>query len=370
MAIIRDFDLYLNAGKTAPLVIDASQYDDSETWRFSLYTDEGQPYIPTDVAIVGTKSDGKMIANAGTVSNSKAIIQETKQITAAAGKAVFELLLDGETHGTANFIVMVEESPTENGISSDSDLSLFEQAIGGISSVYIAEAVATWMDENLTPTTPVVDKTLTVDGAAADAKVVGDKFNTAILTQGVLHDADLNDLENSGVYALVSNYSYTNCPITAGGTLTVTRVSSSAIYQNIVSQVQGSWMRAKMASTGVWTSWSQVNTPVDNTLTVTGAAADAKNTGDEINGLRDAISQIDAEVEMTPVDITYELASVEDIPEGGGSTGGLAFDSGYQDAQGYIHLTKNGVDLPSSSFTPFKVSVGGDAETITAINAI
>lgn len=176
MAIIRDFDLYLNAGLSTAVVINVNQYDSGETWRFSLYTEDGQAYTPTDVAIVGTKSDGNMIANAGTVSNGKAVIIETVQMTAAAGKAVFELIVDGETHGTANFVVLVEESPTENGIASDSDLSLFEQAIGGISSVYIAEAVATWMDEHLTPTTPVVDDTLTVQGAAADAKKTGDEI--------------------------------------------------------------------------------------------------------------------------------------------------------------------------------------------------
>lgn len=108
----------------------------------------------------------------------------------------------------------------------------------------------------------------------------------------------------------------------------------------------------------------------DKTLTVPNQAADGKAVGDEISDLKSAIDDIDADVELTSVDVTYELALSEDISEGGGSAGGLAFDSGYQDAQGYIHLTKNGVDLPSSSFTPFKVSVGGDAETITAINAI
>ena len=41
----------------------------------------------------------------------------------------------------------------------------------------IAESVSDWLDENLTPTSPPVDSTLTVSGAAADAKVTGDKID-------------------------------------------------------------------------------------------------------------------------------------------------------------------------------------------------
>lgn len=39
--------------------------------------------------------------------------------------------------------------------------------------------------------------------------------------------------------------------------------------------------------------------------------------------------------------------------------GGLAFNSGYQDEEGYIHLTMDGQDLSSDVFTPFQISGGG-----------
>ena len=41
----------------------------------------------------------------------------------------------------------------------------------------IAQDVSDWLDEHITPTTPAVDDTLTVSGAAADASVTGDKIN-------------------------------------------------------------------------------------------------------------------------------------------------------------------------------------------------
>ena len=40
----------------------------------------------------------------------------------------------------------------------------------------VPDAVNDWLDSNVTPTTPIVDKTLTISDAAADAKVTGDRI--------------------------------------------------------------------------------------------------------------------------------------------------------------------------------------------------
>lgn len=40
----------------------------------------------------------------------------------------------------------------------------------------VPDAVGNWLEENITPTTPVVDNTLTIPNAAADAKTTGDKI--------------------------------------------------------------------------------------------------------------------------------------------------------------------------------------------------
>lgn len=52
-------------------------------------------------------------------------------------------------------------------------------ALGGdVSDEKIAEATSDWLDEHITqPTTPVVDTSLSVSGAAADAKATGDAIN-------------------------------------------------------------------------------------------------------------------------------------------------------------------------------------------------
>ena len=65
-----------------------------------------------------------------------------------------------------------------------------EDILDGDISAYtepLVDAVETWMDENIEPgAAAVIDKTLTIDGAAADAKVVGDELADV--------KRDLNDL--------------------------------------------------------------------------------------------------------------------------------------------------------------------------------
>ena len=197
--ITREFQLYTNAGSAIPPVIYVNQYDRDEIWLFKLYEPSGQRFIPTDAAIVGIKADGNIIANAGTVSGGIVRITETEQMTAAPGNAVFEILFDGDTHGTANFIVMVEPSPTDDGVASESDLSLFQQAIDSISPATINAAVSAWMSAQLTPSQWVIDNSLTVANAAADAKKAGD-----LIRQNTSDIGDLTDLVTEDQSSLVS----------------------------------------------------------------------------------------------------------------------------------------------------------------------
>lgn len=176
MTLLREFNLHINAGYGLPLIINVNQYDSGEKWIFTLYKTDGTRYIPTSGAIVGIKSDNFGVINSGTVnSNGQVEIIETQQMTAAPGKAIFELLLDNGTHGTANFIVLVEPKPGDKAELSSSDLSMIQEAINATIPENIAGAVQEWMDENL-DTSNVIDSTLSISGAAADAKVTGDEL--------------------------------------------------------------------------------------------------------------------------------------------------------------------------------------------------
>lgn len=77
------------------------------------------------------------------------------------------------------------------------------EQIGGVVSPLIPDAVTDWLDENVEPTTPIVDESLTISGAAADAKVVGDKF-TEIDDMMFAH-LDLNGSELTWTYSTLTN---------------------------------------------------------------------------------------------------------------------------------------------------------------------
>lgn len=134
--ITREFKLYLNAGVGVAPVINTNQFDQDEEWIFTLLQEDGTVYTPSTSAIIGLKTDGTTILNAGTVNSSgQVVITETEQITAVPGSNLFEILIDGNTHGTANFVVFVERRPGDIDNPSESDISLFQEAISAAGNV-------------------------------------------------------------------------------------------------------------------------------------------------------------------------------------------------------------------------------------------
>lgn len=53
-------------------------------------------------------------------------------------------------------------------------------------SPFIPDLVTAWLNEHITPTTPIVDNTLSITGAAADAKATGNELAKTIRTTGLL----------------------------------------------------------------------------------------------------------------------------------------------------------------------------------------
>lgn len=58
----------------------------------------------------------------------------------------------------------------------------------------VSGLVTGWLNDHVTPTTPIVDDTLTIQGAAADAKVTGDKFTESTNTFNDLKNIIENDI--------------------------------------------------------------------------------------------------------------------------------------------------------------------------------
>ena len=83
--LTRSFKIGMNAGHIVTPVIHVNQYDHDEQWIFTLVDETGAVYTPSTGGIVGLKSDGNVIVNAGTVNSSgQVVINETQQMTAAA----------------------------------------------------------------------------------------------------------------------------------------------------------------------------------------------------------------------------------------------------------------------------------------------
>lgn len=258
MTITRNFKLCLNAGTQSAPYINVNQYDRGEVWQFELYNEDGTKYTPSTGAIIGLKSDGNAIANDGTVdSEGRVIITETEQMTAAAGRSVFELLIDSDTHGTANFIVKVEKRPTDDAEFSDSDLSMLQEAIdaasvineiigeGGDPSEVITENVNAWLDNHPEATTTVQDGAITapkINTTLWDKLLVSEEASGAVASfDDGADDVPVKSLKVSidPVQSGSGDPSPTNIrPITGHTSATVTRTGKNLLQNTATSKTE------------------------------------------------------------------------------------------------------------------------------------
>ena len=100
----------------------------------------------------------------------------------------------------------------------------------------LPDEVGDWLSEHLTPTTPTVDNTLSISGAAADAKTVGDIFNNtirfkrALTTDDVLSCSDRTVTE-TGYYTMSISVSQALFGVSAYGVFINFRTDAATIEQ-------------------------------------------------------------------------------------------------------------------------------------------
>ena len=146
------------------------------------------------VYVTGKKQDNTIFTYQCTKSGYIVSFQIAEQMSAANGIVLCELQIieNGNPLGSANFVYWVEPSPVQNGTASESDLNVFLEAILGAEKLdrfyanvedMVAQAVENMqIHEGQT----VIDASLSVSGAAADAKATGDivrAFMNALITE-------------------------------------------------------------------------------------------------------------------------------------------------------------------------------------------
>lgn len=137
-----------------------------------------------------------------------------------------------------------------------------------------------WLDDNVNPvgSAVIVDKTLTIEGAAADAKVIGDELAPVKAGLGSLMEpkrlaagTDLNTITTPGTYTLHTSMSYVNKPTenSEHGILEVWhedfRTNQGRTFQRLTYTYKAGrtqteiWTRSKAAaSEATWTPWVSI----------------------------------------------------------------------------------------------------------------
>lgn len=184
MSIFREFNISMIPGKP-PLIIHVSQYESDFVYTFHLVSGKNVLAIPdTAIAVIrGTKRDGNGFSKEASLDteNNKVVVIGEAQMTACAGKNVFELaILNNEkTICTANFYLDVERAPLDSDtIQSETVLHDLQAIINSAATATQAaeEASASAAEAAESARTLTIDPTLTQSGQPADAYETGVRF--------------------------------------------------------------------------------------------------------------------------------------------------------------------------------------------------
>lgn len=148
--------------------------------------------------------------------------------------ATYRTMID---YKIAQFQAWFDNLDVQDEINTKLDQMAQDGSLSDLVEPFIPSVVTAWLAEHITqPTNPVVDSSLTVSGAAADAKITGDRItdvNTALDYYVENYTNDINILNKrttvyrancyfyNGDYTGTSNYSVFAFPMEVGQTITI-----------------------------------------------------------------------------------------------------------------------------------------------------
>ena len=186
--IIHEFDLDM-IPDNAITTVKVNQYDDDFNLKINLFSRKGGLTIQagTEVIIRGKKPDGHVFSADCSINGNVVTVVGNQQMTAAAGRAIFELSLrkNGKELNSANFIMKVERAPMDKDTPpSNSVIRELVDALDHTEEILeAAESVEEWLS--------TIDDTLSQPNKAADAKKTGDEIadlKSAVNKQDLFHE--------------------------------------------------------------------------------------------------------------------------------------------------------------------------------------
>lgn len=213
---MRTLTLNIIKGYGLDPVLNVSQFDKGYTVVCTVQkgAEAFTPPTGSTATVEGRKPDGTGYQYPATIDGSTVTFTMAEQMTVLSGRSMAEIVFydaDSVRIGTANFYIIVEAAPlNESTVISDTELPAIidaananaeraedaadeaESTLANFAKVVAEQVEQMQIHEGQT----VIDGTLTVSGAAADAKVTGDKV--AELKN------DLNELEGS-IFETIEN---------------------------------------------------------------------------------------------------------------------------------------------------------------------
>lgn len=101
----------------------------------------------------------------------------------------------------------------------------------------IATSVSAWLAEHITPTTPAVDASFTVEGAAADSKKVGDTVLHYVKTQPATYESLLANIDVPLIFSIAAADAWSDKPangIVINQIYYVTTTNQPYVYQTVI----------------------------------------------------------------------------------------------------------------------------------------
>lgn len=128
----------------------------------------------------------------------------------------------------------------------------------------IIAAVTAWLADHITqPTTPAIDTSLTIAGAAADAKATGDKINEALIRRAnITAGVDMDTVDQIGSYFKDNNITVVNGVNTRAARVVVFKGKQASGYSVVQlwadTTISNLWVRTQYSTGTGFTNWHQI----------------------------------------------------------------------------------------------------------------